>query len=104
VWALLVAVVVGGIVFLFVLPGRTWLDQGRAMSKTQRQLSVLSQENQALSKRAADLQSTAYVKQLARQEYGLVMPGEKVYGILFPANSTTTTTVPARSTANDSRR
>ncbi len=104
VWALLVAVVVGGIVFLFVLPGRTWLDQGRAMSATERQLSVLSQENQSLSKRAADLQSTAYVEQLARQEYGLVMPGEKAYGILFPVNSTTTTTVPARSASNRSRR
>jgi len=103
VWALLVAVVVGGIVFLFVLPGRTWLDQGRAMSKSERQLAVLSQENQALTKRAADLQSTAYVEQLARQEYGLVLPGEKAYGILFPAESTTTTTVPARSSSDRSR-
>jgi cell division protein FtsB len=104
VWALLVAVVVGGIVFLFVLPGRTWLDQGRAMSKSERQLSVLSQENRTLSERAADLQSTAYVEQLARQEYGLVMPGEKAYGILFPAASTTTTTVPAPSASNRSSR
>ena len=103
VWALLVAVVVGGIVFLFVLPGRTWLDQGRAMSKSERQLAVLSQENQALTKRAADLQSTAYVEQLARQEYGLVLPGEKAYGILFPAESTTTTTVPAHTSSDRSR-
>jgi cell division protein FtsB len=92
--ALLVAVVVGGIVFLFVLPGRTWLEQGRAISKAQSQVSALSQENQTLTKRAADLRSTSYVEQLARQEYGLVMPGEKAYGILIPA-ATTTTTLPA---------
>jgi cell division protein FtsB len=103
VWALLVVVVLGGIVFLFVLPGRTWLEQGRAMSKAETQLSVLSQENQALNKRAADLQSTAYVEQLAREEYGLVRPGEKAYGILFPPNSTTTT-VPAHSASSRSRR
>jgi len=96
--ALLAAVVVGGIVFLFVLPARTWLDQGRAMSRAQRQLSTLSQENQTLTKRAADLQSTSYVEQLARQEYGLVMPGEKAYGILLPANSTTTTQPPHAAT------
>jgi cell division protein FtsB len=100
--ALLVAVVVGGIVFLFVLPGRTWLEQGRAMSKAQSQVSALSQENQTLTKRAADLQSTNYVEQLARQEYGLVMPGEKAYGILVPA-TTTTTTVPQNRTANRSQ-
>jgi hypothetical protein len=88
---LLVTVVVGGIVFLFVLPGRTWLEQGRAMSKAQSQVSALAQENQTLTKRAADLQNTAYVEQLARQEYGLVMPGEKAYGILIPATPTTTT-------------
>jgi cell division protein FtsB len=92
--ALLVAVVVGGIVFLFVLPGRTWLEQGRAISKAQSQVSALAQENQTLTKRAADLQSTSYVERLARQEYGLVMPGEKAYGILIPA-ATTTTTLPA---------
>ena len=101
--ALLVAVVVGGFVFLFVLPARTWLDQGRAMSRAQRQLSALSQENQTLTKRAADLQSTSYVEQLARQEYGLVMPGEKAYGILLPANSTTTTTQPAHAAKSRSR-
>jgi hypothetical protein len=97
----LVAVVVGGIVFLFVLPGRTWLEQGRAMSKAQSQVSALSQENETLTKRAADLRSTAYVEQLARQEYGLVMPGEKAYGILAPA-TTTPTTGPENRAANRS--
>lgn len=93
---LLVLVVVGGVLFLFVWPGRTWLDQGRAMGQTQHQINTLAQENKALSKEAAELQNTSYVEQQARQQYGLVLPGEKAYGILPPeATTTTTTTVPA---------
>ncbi len=95
VWGLLVAVVVGGILFLFVLPGRTWLDQGKAMSKAQHQIQVLSQENQELAKRSSQLQSSAYVAQIARQEYGLIMPNEQAYGIVLPT-ATTTTVPPAR--------
>jgi cell division protein FtsB len=94
--ALIVAVVAGGILFLFVLPGRTWLQQGRAMSQAERRIAVLSRENQELTTRAAQLQSTAYVEQIARQQFGLVKPGEQSYGILLPPATTTTTTVPTR--------
>jgi cell division protein FtsB len=87
--ALLVAIVAGGILFLFLLPGRTWLEQSRAMSSAQRRAQVLAQENAALSKRVTQLHSTAYIEQVARQQYGLVMPGEKAYGILLPEATTT---------------
>ena len=90
---LLVAVAVGGLLFLFVLPGRTWLAQRSAMSAAQRRLELLSRENAALTKQAAELRNPAYVAQIARQQYGLVMPGEKAFGILPPTASTTTTTV-----------
>lgn len=90
--ALLVAVVAGGILFLFLLPARTWLEQSHAMSAAQRRVSVLSQENAALTNRVNQLHSTAYIEQVARQQYGLVMPGEKAFGILLPE---ATTTVPA---------
>jgi len=94
---LVVVVTVGGILLLFVLPGRTWLAQGRAMRAAQHQHAVLSQENAALSAQAGKLQSTAYIEQLARQEFGLVMPGEKAYAVLPPPaapTTTTTTTLP----------
>ena len=91
---LLVVVVAGGILFLFLLPGRTWLEQSRAMSAAQRRAAVLAQENAALSNRVTQLRSTAYIEQVARQQYGLVMPGEKAFGILLPE---ATTTVPPRS-------
>ena len=54
------------------------------MSAAERQVSALQQENRVLTTRAAQLQSNAYVEQIARQEYGLVRPGEQAYGILLP--------------------
>jgi cell division protein FtsB len=89
---LLFVVVVGGIVFLFVLPGRTYLSQSRAMSTAERRLSVLAKENRDLTTKASELQSTAYVEQYARQQYGLILPGEHAYAILPPPATTTTTT------------
>jgi cell division protein FtsB len=91
---LLVVIVAGGILFLFLLPGRTWLEQSRAMSAAHRRAQVLAQENAALSNRVAQLRNTAYIEQVARQQYGLVMPGEKAFGILLPE---ATTTVPPAS-------
>ena len=92
---LLLAVVAGGILFLFVLPGRTWLSQGRAMSQAQHRVSVLSRENQDLRNRIAELQHRATIEQIARSQYGLVPPGWTAYGIVLPeATTTTTTTVP----------
>jgi len=90
---LLVVVALGGLLFLFILPGRTWFQQRSAMSQAERRLQVLDTENQALARRAAQLQSAGYVEQIARDQYGLVLPGEKAYGIL-PPTATTTTTVP----------
>jgi cell division protein FtsB len=91
---LLIAVTVGGLVFLFVLPGRTWLQQRSAMAAAQHRLQVLDKENAALTKRAQQLQNPSYLEQIARQQYGLVMPGEQAYGILLPT-ATTTTTLPS---------
>ncbi len=94
--ALLIAVTVGGIVFLFFLPGRVWLAQGRAAATANRQQIALSRENDALTKRVAQLESSAYIEQLARQQYGLVRPGEQAYGILPPATPPTTTPPPPK--------
>ena len=91
---LLIVVALGGLLFLFILPGRTWLQQRGAMSSAEHRLHVLNTENSALARRAAQLQSAGYVEQIARDQYGLVLPGEKAYGILPPTATTTTTTAP----------
>jgi cell division protein FtsB len=94
--ALLVAVTVGGIVFLFILPGRIWLAQGRASATADRQDTALSRENAALAERVAQLQSSAYIEQLARNQYGLVLPGEQAYAILPPVTAPTTVPPPPK--------
>ena len=92
---LLIVVALGGLLFLFILPGRTWLQQRSAMGSAERRLHALNAENAALARRAAQLQDPAYVQQIARQQYGLVLPNEQSYGILLPTvTTTTTTTVP----------
>lgn len=96
---LLVVLAVGGLVLLFVLPGRTWLSQRSAMHATQARLNVLQQENAQLAREAAQLQDPAYVEQVARSEYGLVMPGEQAYGIIPPPAPTSTTTTPSGAAA-----
>lgn len=94
-WAL-VALVVGGILFLFVLPGRIWLAQGRAATVAHHQDTSLTRENAALAKRVAQLRSPAYIEQLARQEFGLVLPGEQAYALLPPTTPPTTAQLPKR--------
>jgi cell division protein FtsB len=93
--ALLFAVTLGGVVFLFVLPGRTWLAQSRAISQAQRQSQLLGQENAALTKRVAQLQNPAYIDQIAREQYGLAPPGAEAFGI-EPQPAAAPTTAPSR--------
>ncbi|HLH46176.1 MAG TPA: septum formation initiator family protein [Acidimicrobiales bacterium] len=83
---LLGAVVVVGILFLFVFPTRTLLEQDRQISVTQRQISLLQRENGVLSRRAAALDNPSAVERIAREQYGLVRPGQKEY-IVLPAAS-----------------
>lgn len=93
----LLAVAVGGILLLFVFPARTLLSQDHALSVARKQGAVLAHENAALRHRASQLHSTAYIERIARQEYGLVMPGEKAFAVVPPQAPATTTTVPAGS-------
>jgi len=84
---LLAAVLAGGILFLFAIPAQTWLSQRSAMSTANRRLSELTSDNKALARQVAQLQSPSYVEQLARSQFGLVMPGQPAYEILPAASS-----------------
>ena len=101
---LVAAVTALGVTVLFVLPGRTWLEQRSALARTSHQLSQLSAENAKLSQTASSLNTDAEIEHIARERYGLVMPGEQEYVVLPPAPgvpageaSTTTTTIPTSS-------
>lgn len=74
--------------FAFVYPTRTYLSQRRELNEAQRQLEVLKENTKALEHDSARLQSDAEVEQRAREDYGLVRPGETAY-VLVPAPPTT---------------
>ncbi len=92
--AAVTTVVIVGLLFLFVLPGRTLLDQQHSIDRARQRISVLGQENSKLRGEIKRLQNPSQIEQIAHQEYGLVLPGQQAYTIIPPTATTTTTTVP----------
>ena len=82
-WGVLV---VGGLVFLmlFVYPTRTWIQQRRDLNAAEQRLAVLQRSTRQLERRNHLLDSDAEVERRARDDYGMVRPGETAY-VLVPA-------------------
>ena len=62
---------------------------------TAKRLHVLKTENKSLDQRVARLQDDAEIERLAREQYGLVKPGEEAYAIL-PSPSPAPPPTPAK--------
>jgi cell division protein FtsL len=82
-----------GVLYLFLYPARTYLQQKQTINTTSQQIALLKGENAKLAAEQAALHNNATIEQLARSQYGLVLPGQKAYAIVPPAD-TPTTTVP----------
>ncbi len=82
VWLLVVLVASVGVLLLFVFPTRTLLDQRREVAHINAQIAALQSENAVLRARAADLQKPATIEKIARQEFGLVLPGQRAYAVI----------------------
>jgi cell division protein FtsB len=91
---LLFALCAVALVVLFVLPGRELLDQSHQLASTRQRLTMLRTEDRVLSNKAASLQTDATIEQIAREDYGLVMPGEQAYVVLPPVAHGSTATTP----------
>lgn len=87
--AVVAVVTVTGLVFVFGFPVRTLLAQSHQTTVAQTRVKDLSAENAKLAQRAAQLKTDAEIRQIARQDYGLVMPGEHAYAIVPPATPPT---------------
>ena len=74
------------VAFLFVgvFPTRSLLAQRAAIAEAEARLETLRSANVALDERAEALRTDAEVERLAREQYGLVRPGEEAYAILPP--------------------
>jgi cell division protein FtsB len=90
--ALLAAVLVG-VLFVFVYPTRTFLDQHDQVNKARAQLDLLRSENAKLDAEKQRLNQDDEIERIAREYYGLVKPGEIPF-VILPAPTTTTTTSP----------
>ncbi len=82
--ALLASILLVGFLLLAVFPTRTFLAQRAATSSARTELDDLDRRNQALERRMDRLQTPEEIERLAREQYGLVRPGEEAYAILPP--------------------
>ncbi|HTT90447.1 MAG TPA: septum formation initiator family protein [Acidimicrobiales bacterium] len=82
----LVLLVLGGAMYLFVFPARTYLAQKQNIAAEEQTVAVLKAEDSKLAAESSALQDNATIEQIARQEYGLVKPGQQAFMVL-PAPS-----------------
>ena len=76
------------VLFAFVYPTQTYLHQRKELNTAERRLQVLEQSTKALDHDSDRLESDAEVERRAREDYGLVRPGETPY-VLVPSPPTT---------------
>jgi cell division protein FtsB len=72
------------LVLYATFPVRTYLNQRADTQRRQEQLEVVHEENERLERYRDQLRDPETVEELARRDYGLVMPGEESYAILPP--------------------
>ncbi len=79
---LLVSVVLVGFLLVAVFPTRTWLAQRTETADAERRLERIRSEQEAHEERIAELETDDEVERQAREDYGLVRPGETAYRVL----------------------
>ncbi|MHB1486385.1 MAG: FtsB family cell division protein [Acidimicrobiales bacterium] len=84
------AVMVIAVLFVFVFPTRTYLSQRSHLVRVSSALASLDAQNQALADEVAKLNTETAIERLARQDYGLVPPGQEAYAMLPSASGSAT--------------
>lgn len=90
----LVLLVLGGAMYLFVFPARTYLAQKQEIAAEEQTVAVLKAEDSKLTSQSSALQDSATIEQIARQQYGLVKPGQQAFMVL-PATGRPQVAAPA---------
>lgn len=85
-----------GVLFAFVYPTRTFLDQRRAGDRARAQVELLQRENAKLAAVAEKLDTDAEIVRIARKFYGLVKPGEQPF-VILPTPTTALAPAPGAS-------
>ncbi|MGZ8733782.1 MAG: FtsB family cell division protein [Acidimicrobiia bacterium] len=91
--ATVASLILVGVLFAFVFPTRTWLAQRAKAADAQSDLTLLRDQTEQLEREAEKLRSDQEVERVAREKFGLVMPGEQAWAVVpLPTTTTTTTT------------
>lgn len=89
-----VAVVLGALALASLAPIRQAYTQNQRINSEEAKLQALEIENARLRERLERLNDPDYVEKLAREQLGLVKPGEISYVVVPPAPSTATAHAP----------
>ena len=80
--ALVASVLVVGFMLVAVFPTRTLLTQRADTAEARSQLAELEASNRQLTQRVAKLGTREEIERIAREEHGMVRPGEEAYAVL----------------------
>jgi cell division protein FtsB len=95
-WAVKIALavlVIGGAMYLFIFPTRTYLAQKQDIAVQERTIAALKAEDAKLAGESRALQGAPTIEQIARKEYGLVKPGQQAFTVV-PATTKAVPTAP----------
>jgi cell division protein FtsB len=70
-----------------VFPFRQLVEQRRSVEQSRQQLAALEEENLRLEEDVAALYTEEEIERVARDQYGLVRPGETGYVVVIPPGS-----------------
>ena len=79
-----VGLVVGGLALTGIAPARQALQQRSELAEVEAQIAHLEERNTQLTSRLNRLSDVAYMEKLAREQLGVVRPGESSY-VVVPA-------------------
>lgn len=80
-WWLILGLFLVAVFAIGVTPLRQIAIQNEQVNAARDELATLEEENAALAERAAVLETNAGIERLAREQFGLVRPGDRLYTV-----------------------
>ncbi len=82
VFPVLAAGIVSCVMLIGMFPARSYVEQKEVIGSAQAHLAQLTAENRRAADELARLNTDTEIEQVAREQYGLVRPGEEVYHVM----------------------
>lgn len=83
-WPVVFTAIFVAVIAMGLVPTRTYLEKQQQIAAAEARLAVLSESNRESQARVDALQTDAEIERMAREQYGLVKPGEETYHVLPP--------------------